>query len=339
MSNCQVDGTKCQFSACASGNRLPVCAMGFAAGTTGGATGKYYIVTDPSDNNPANPKPGTLRYAVELAERTSGGVWIMFKGNMVINLMKKLWIKSHTTIDGRGAIVTIKGKGLVLGHVENIIIHNVAVGSTGESDTIHVFDGSHHVWIDHVASFDADLGLVTVLQGATDVTVSNSYLTNPNFNMLLGASDEDVVDQHLRVTVYRNWFDSSNQRMPHCRWGYCHVVNNYYKDWNYYAIGGRAHAKILSEQNVFEPGRRLEVTPWFQHFHADLTPIIESRNDRFLNNATFHQFLVYGTLSEPDYQYTFYYPTIRSTETLRDFIKKCSGPLNGQKLDKCRKTA
>ncbi|KAF5179235.1 hypothetical protein FRX31_031177 [Thalictrum thalictroides] len=60
--------------------------------------------------------------------------------------------------------------------------------------------------------------------------------------MLLGASDHDTVDQILRVTVYRNWFESSNQRMPHCRWGYCHVVNNYYRDWHYYAIGGRVHA-------------------------------------------------------------------------------------------------
>jgi pectate lyase len=34
---------------------------------------------------------------------------------------------------------------------------------------------------------------------------------NSNFNMLLGASDADKQDQHMRVTVYCNWFKDSMQ--------------------------------------------------------------------------------------------------------------------------------
>jgi pectate lyase len=71
--------------------------------------------------------------------------------------------------------------------------------------------------VDHVTSFDAKLGLVSVVQRSTDVTISNCRLSNRNFNMLLGAADADVGDRNLRVTVYRNWFKDSMQRMPHCR--------------------------------------------------------------------------------------------------------------------------
>jgi hypothetical protein len=37
-----------------------------------------------------------------------------------------------------------------------------------------------------------------------------------NFNMLLGASDADKQDQHMRVIVYCNWFKYSMQPMPYC---------------------------------------------------------------------------------------------------------------------------
>lgn len=216
---CEVDGTKCQFTPCAQGNRLPICAVGFAAGTTGGAGGPYYTVNrSDDDDDPGNPIPGSLRHAVNFAAQNRGGAWIIFNDSMVIKLHEKLWIGSNTTIDGRGVNVTIIGKGLVLARVENVILHNLEVMCTGQSDTVHIYDGSHHVWIDHLSSHDGNLGLVSVLNGSTDVTISNCYLSNHNFNMLLGASDEDEVDQILRVTVYRNWFDSSSQRMPHCRY-------------------------------------------------------------------------------------------------------------------------
>ncbi|XP_058076413.1 putative pectate lyase 21 [Magnolia sinica] len=335
--NCFVDGTRCQFSPCALGNRLPLCAIGFAAGTTGGAGGPYYMVSQ-SDDDPNDPVPGTLRYAVDFAGRNKGGAWIIFKRSMMIKLKEKLWISSNTTIDGRGVNVTIVGKGLVLARVSNVILHNFEVVSTGQSDTVHVFDGSHHVWIDHLSSHDGNLGLVTVLQGSTDVTVSNCYLSNHNFNMLLGASDEDTMDHILRVTVYRNWFDSSNQRMPHCRWGYCHVVNNYYRDWKYYAIGGRVHAKVLSELNVFEPGRRLEVTPWFNRFTSDLTPTIVSSKDLMLKGATFHQFLKFGTLNTPHSEFPSYVLPVRPTGSLIGLVINCGGVMWGAKLNRCMAT-
>lgn len=44
--------------------KLASCALGFGHGTTGGMAGKFYVVTDPSDNDVVNPIPGTLRHAV-----------------------------------------------------------------------------------------------------------------------------------------------------------------------------------------------------------------------------------------------------------------------------------
>lgn len=114
-------------------------------------------------------------------------------------------------------IESLSGASIVMGRVSNIIIHNLQINNLKESDSIHIFAHSTQIWIDHVTSFNAQLGLFSVLQGSTDVTISNSFLTNPNFNVLLGASDADDDDKDMRVTIFRNWFKDSMQRMPHCR--------------------------------------------------------------------------------------------------------------------------
>lgn len=139
---CVVDGTKCQYSPCAKGKKLHQCAVGFAQGVTGGAAGKYYVVTHPGDDKPNNPSPGSLRFAVNFAQTRKGGAWITFERSMVIKLREKLWVYSNTTIDGRGAEVAIVGEGLALARVENVILHKFVVMSSKDSDTIHVFDGS-----------------------------------------------------------------------------------------------------------------------------------------------------------------------------------------------------
>ncbi|XP_031500709.1 probable pectate lyase 4 [Nymphaea colorata] len=334
VGSCVADGTKCQFLPCAKWKKLPRCAVGFASSVTGGAAGPYFTVTDPSDD-PLSPRPGTLRHAIEAAGKSPGGGWIRFDRAMTVVLEDRVWIGSNTTIDGRQANVTIVHKGLVLYGLENVILVNIKVVTTGASDTIHIFQGARRVWIDHVTIEEGGLGLVTVAGGSTDVTVSNCYLKDRKFSMLLGASDLDPSDKILRVTVYRNWFDSSGERMPHCRWGYCHVANNYYKHWNYYAIGGRKYAKILSEANVFEPGIRQEVTPWFEQFKDDLTPTIQSSDDLLLNNATFHQFLHNRTLEEPNRKFLNYHLPMSPTHALVDLVKACSGALRGEILEKC----
>ncbi|KAH9563890.1 hypothetical protein CY35_05G148000 [Sphagnum magellanicum] len=321
---------------------LNPCLSGVTGGG-GGSHGKSYVVVSDEDNV-KNPPQGSLRYGVNLGGGSSsgsgaGGVWITFARDMIIVLKDMLWIRSATTIDGRGYNVTITSKCIVLSGVSNVILHNFQVNGVGESDTVHIFADSSRVWVDHLTSFDAKLGLVSVLQGSTDVTISNSDLMNSNFNMLLGASDADKQDQNMRVTIFRNWFKDSMQRMPHCRWGKCHVINNLYTNWGYYALGARVHAKIISESNVFVPSRRMEVTPWFKGAGPDFdqSASIISLNDLLTNGSTFHQSLVYNPSMSmhPSYPPTARYPPITPTSQLSSLVKTCSGALFGPKLKLC----
>lgn len=56
----------------------------------------------------------------------------------------------------------------------------------------------------------------------------------------------------MQVTVAFNHFgEGLVQRMPRCRHGYFHVVNNDYTQWEMYAIGGSASPTIYSEGNRF----------------------------------------------------------------------------------------
>ncbi|KAG2403238.1 pectate lyase [Vigna angularis] len=79
--------------------RLADCGIGFGRNAIGGRDGKFYVVTDPRDDDPVNPKPGTLRHAV-IQDRP---LWIVFKRDMVIQLKQELIMNSFKTIDGRGA--------------------------------------------------------------------------------------------------------------------------------------------------------------------------------------------------------------------------------------------
>lgn len=63
------------------------------------------------------------------------------------------------------------------------------------------------------------------------------------------------------------------------------MANNYYKDWSYYAVGARSHAHVMSSHNVYEAGRKQEVTPWFNGFSSDASATIVSSKDMFLKRG------------------------------------------------------
>ncbi|GLJ04884.1 hypothetical protein SUGI_0005750 [Cryptomeria japonica] len=333
------DGTRCPLSACARGDALPRCAFGFASTVTGGAGGQSnsYVVTS-SEDSPQSPQPGSLRYGLG-----KGNVWITFSRGMKILLKDRLWIQSSTTIDGRGFSVTISGGQLVMRGVSNVILHNLQINAPADKseNTIHVSDGSNLIWMDHLTFVDptrmTGIGkIISVNTASTDVTISNSILANTDFSVLLGNSDEEQQDKIMRVTVYRNWFKDSTQRMPHCRWGYCHVLNNLYTNWGYYAIGARVRATIKSEANVFEAGPKKEVTPWDRSLATtlDQTPHIESNGDLLLNGATFHQFLKTAPASaSPAHKVK--PPPVLPPQQLSSLLKRCAGALNPSQARAC----
>lgn len=87
--------------------QLATCSVGYSGKMTNNAGPDVtnYVVTDPSDD-PMDPKPGTLRYAMT---HVGGKKWVTFQKDMKIKLQRPLLVSSFTTIDGRGASVHIAG--------------------------------------------------------------------------------------------------------------------------------------------------------------------------------------------------------------------------------------
>ncbi|KAI7727331.1 hypothetical protein M8C21_027603 [Ambrosia artemisiifolia] len=248
--------------------RLADCAIGFGKHAIGGRDGKIYVVTDSKNDDPVNPKPGTLRYGVIQTEP----LWIIFAHDMTIKLKEELLMNSFKTIDGRGANVHIAGGPCItIQYVTNIIIHGVNIhdckqgGNTdvrdspdhygfrtiSDGDGISIFGGSH-VWVDHCSLANCHDGLIDAIHGSTAITISNNYMTHHDKVMLLGHSDTLLQDKNMQVTIAFNHFgEGLVQRMPRCRHGYFHVVNNDYTHWEMYAIGGSASPTINSQGNRF----------------------------------------------------------------------------------------
>ncbi|GFP99056.1 probable pectate lyase 5 [Phtheirospermum japonicum] len=252
--------------------KLADCAIGFGKNAIGGRDGKIYVVTDSGDNDVVNPEPGTLRYAVIQEEP----LWIIFARDMVIQLKEELIMNSFKTIDGRGASVHIaNGPCITIQYVTNIIIHGVHIHDCKQGGNAMVRDSTRHY------------GWRTISDG--DV-------------MLLGHSDSYTQDKGMQVTIAFNHFgEGLVQRMPRCRHGYFHVVNNDYTHWEMYAIGGSAAPTINSQGNRFLAPDRLfdkEVTK-----HED-APESEwktwnwrSEGDLMLNGAFFTPSGAAGTSS------------------------------------------
>ncbi|CAA2968474.1 probable pectate lyase 8 [Olea europaea subsp. europaea] len=248
--------------------RLADCGIGFGRNAIGGRDGEFYLVTDPGDHDAVNPRPGTLRHAVIQDEP----LWIVFKRDMVITLKQELIMNSFKTIDGRGVNVHIANGGCItIQFITNVIIHglhihdckptgNAMVRSSpshygwrtrADGDAISIF-GSSHIWVDHNSLSNCADGLVDAVMGSTAITISNNYFTHHNEVILLGHSDSYVRDKQMQATIAYNHFgEGLIQRMPRCRHGYFHVVNNDYTHWEMYAIGGSAEPTINSQGNRY----------------------------------------------------------------------------------------
>ncbi|KAJ8546391.1 hypothetical protein K7X08_018974 [Anisodus acutangulus] len=290
--------------------RLADCAIGFGKNAIGGRNGQIYVVTDSGNDDPVNPKPGTLRHAVIQDEP----LWIIFKRDMVIQLKQELVMNSYKTIDGRGTSVHISGGPCITIHYKtNIIIHGVNIHDCKQSgngnirdsrehsgwwdisdgDGISIFEGKN-IWVDHCSLSNCHDGLIDAIHGSTAITISNNYFTHHDKVMLLGHSDSYTQDKGMQVTVAFNHFgEGLVQRMPRCRHGYFHVVNNDYTHWEMYAIGGSAAPTINSQGNRFlAPNEkfRKEVTK-----HEDAPESQwrswnwRSEGDLMLNGAYFRQ--------------------------------------------------
>ncbi|CAN6460561.1 unnamed protein product [Victoria cruziana] len=191
---------------------------------------------------------------------------------MVIKLNEELIMNSFKTIDGRGANVHIAGGACItIQYVSNIIIHGVHIHdcvptgnanvrstpnhygyrSKSDGDGISIYAGKH-IWVDHCDLSNCADGLIDAIMGSTAITISNNYFSHHDEVMLLGHSDSYTPDTSMQVTIAFNRFgERLVQRMPRCRLGYFHIVNNDFTEWQMYAIGGSASPTINSQGNRY----------------------------------------------------------------------------------------
>ncbi|XP_077242891.1 putative pectate lyase 12 isoform X2 [Tasmannia lanceolata] len=262
------DCWRCDPNWQANRQRLADCGIGFGQNALGGRNGQIYVVTDSSDRDAVTPTPGTLRYAVIQDQP----LWIIFSADMMITLKEELIVNSYKTIDGRGANVHIVGGGCItLQYISNVIIHNIHIhncvqsGNTNvrsspthygwrtlsDGDGISIF-GARDIWVDHCSLSYCKDGLIDAIMGSTGITISNNYFSHHDEVMLLGHNDNYLPDSGMQVTIAFNHFgEALVQRMPRCRHGYFHIVNNDFTQWEMYAIGGSANPTINSQGNRF----------------------------------------------------------------------------------------
>lgn len=221
-------------------------ADGFATvngATTGGAGGEVVTVSNSTE---------LLRYATR-----AGPCVIRVQGTIAFG---SVGVKSHKRIVGVGANPTLIGE-LQIGAVSNVVVQNLFItnpgpGAGGSGDGVRIYNGAHHIWLDHCSIYDCADGLCDITTGSDYVTVSwckfyYARQTEHRFTMLVAASDTDA--GQYRITLHHNWWaQGCDQRMPASRYGTMHLYNNYFSATNNsYCSNARTNAQFLCENNFY----------------------------------------------------------------------------------------
>lgn len=251
---------------------------GFGQGVSGGQGGQICRVTSLADSG-----PGTLRECA-----TKGNCWVVFDVSGTITLESGITIADNTTIDGRGAEITITGKGLSTARRENIIIHNVAIDTVNE-DGITVYEAKN-IWINHVTVGAASDGAIDITDQSQNVTVSWCHFKTQNKTMLIGNNNSKTDDVVINVTLHHNFYDRTIRRNPFTRFGSVHMFNNVLSNWGDGGTGGDGvnatyGAKILLENNVFESGHNKRAVRDAIPNWAEVPGYIKARGNLALNEA------------------------------------------------------
>ncbi|KAJ7132915.1 hypothetical protein O6H91_Y557300 [Diphasiastrum complanatum] len=203
------------------------------------------------------------------------------------------------------------GPCITVQYVSNIIIHGIHVHdckpggpamvrsspthyglrTVSDGDGISLF-GASNVWIDHCSLSRCTDGLIDAIMASTAITIPNNVFTYHDKVMLLGHNDAYSEDRVMQVTIVFNHFgEGLVQRMPRCRYGYFHVVNNVYTNWEMYAIGGSANPTINSQGNRFLASGNPNTKEVTKREYADESQWQNwnwrSEGDMFLNGAYF----------------------------------------------------
>jgi pectate lyase len=219
--------------------------VGFGQETTGGKGGHLYTVT-----SLANSGAGSLREA--LAKPTPS--WIRFAVSGTILLTSDLIPKSNTTIDGRGADITIKDQGIIMDNgISNIIINNIKLRD-GKDDMIRMYRGGNRLWVHHCDLSNGADGAIDTTENVTKITISYNHIFDHDKAMLVGASSVNGDGESMLWTAHHNWYERATQRLPLIRLGKAHSFNNLINWHNGTAMDvGQNPAQLFSENDILRP--------------------------------------------------------------------------------------
>lgn len=190
---------------------------------------------------------------------------------------------------------------------DNLIVRNIAFIGPGAvdlgGDPLLRLVSSQHVWIDHCSftdgikcnicmSYDTDFVDVT-----WTVFQYSDKVVNHNYCCLMGSSDNNPNIGALKVTFANDiWGNNIRARVPMCRLGTVHILNNLYSCVGTRGINPRKDSRFLIEGTYFETG----VKPFCTYGHKLHMPEAYNWKDCFFEDEYVPE--DYGTVTIP-YKY------------------------------------
>lgn len=199
-------------------------------------------------------------------------------------------VASNTQIIGLTSNSGIKGGDINISSVSNVAIRNLIIqdaydpfphhekndGFNAQNDCVVIQGTSSNIWIDHCTLQDTMHcttvainggsekwqtydGLLDIKKDTKNITISYCKFNEHDKTMLIGSSDTDGSNSSRTVTLHHNYFLNCGQRLPMVRNTRLHLFNNVFDaSGNYYtqqyAVGCRANALIVAENNYFGSG-------------------------------------------------------------------------------------
>ncbi|MBN1309085.1 MAG: T9SS type A sorting domain-containing protein [Chitinispirillaceae bacterium] len=209
--------------------------VGFGAATTGGTGGTEVTVTSLSQL---------------ISEAGSSGKKIIKIGQTFEASGTIIEVANDKTIIGVGDKGFLKGIGLHMKNVSNVIIRNLKMTMIGggaddiiSGETTSSNTGSNY-WIDHCEFYneyptlpetaskkDKYDGILDFKKQVSNITISWCNIHDHWKCSLIGFStDKDSYDR--KITYHHNWFKNIKSRAPSYRAGTAHIYNNYYDGLN-----------------------------------------------------------------------------------------------------------
>jgi pectate lyase len=288
--------------------------VGFAAqdgGTIGGFGGTTVEVSTAAD----------LRSSAAM----TGPLVIQVSG-MIVLPGGQLDVSSFKTIVGADRSSGLLGGGLNVTGVENVIIQNLVIEKAVGTDAITI-SGSRHVWVDH-CDLSSDMvqpkgyygGLVDIVYGSDDVTVSWTRLHDHFHPSVIGGDDKSGAEDtgHLTVTFHHNLFENTYSYNPSIRFGSLHAFNNHYVNLISNGISSRMGARVLAEANVFDMAH----TPLTTH-------LSESPMDGYMNDqGNIFDSSTANDITQPDTWTPPYSYKAEPAAEAATLVAGCAGPGN-----------